>query len=169
MSWILDLIHRRRLNRELAEEVESHLEEKTAELMESGLSEQAARQRARREFGNATLYKEKMQEVWGWGSIERLGQDLRYGCRMMGRSPGFTAVAVITLALGIGANTTIFSVVNAMVFRPLRLDHPERLVTIDESNLKQGGRRDPTAATYLEWRRHSQTFEDIGRTRSLTA
>jgi putative ABC transport system permease protein len=89
--------------------------------------------------------------------------DLRYGIRMLAKSPGFTAVAVVTLAVGIGANTTIFSVVNAILLRPLRLEDPDRLVVLYETNLKQRGRRYPTATSYLEWKKHTQVFEDIGR------
>jgi len=163
MKWILNLFRRRRIHRELAEEVESHIQEKVADLIESGMSEQEARQKARREFGNATLYAEIMRETWGWMRLERFGQDLRHGLRLIGRSPGFASVAIITLALGIGANTTIFSLVNALVLRPLRLEAPDRLVVIRETNVKQGGQRDPTAASYAEWSRFNQTFQDIGR------
>src|SRR5262249_30472954 len=105
----------------------------------------------------------RLVETGRWTSLERFWQDLRHGVRLMGRSPGFTAVAALTLALGIGANTTIFSVVNALLLRPLRLEDPDRLVLIHETNWKQRGQRDPTMATYAEWREHNQAFEDIGR------
>jgi putative ABC transport system permease protein len=82
---------------------------------------------------------------------------------MLTKAPGFTAVAVLTLAVGIAATTTIFSVVNAILFRPLRLEDPDRLVVLYETNLKQQGRRNPTMASYLEWQKHTQAFEEIGR------
>ena len=92
-----------------------------------------------------------------------LMQDLRFAARMLVKNPGFTAVAVLTLTVGIGANTAIFSIVNAMLFRPVGLPEPDRLVMIYETNRKQGGRREPTIALSDEWRRHSRLFEDIAR------
>jgi hypothetical protein len=119
MKWILYFVRRRHMAREDKEELQSHIDEKVDDLVEAGMSEQEARRQARREFGNPTFFAEIMQEAWGWASLERLGQDLRHGWRQMARSPGFTVVAVVSLALGIAANTTIFSVINAFEFRPL--------------------------------------------------
>src|SRR5438445_5133784 len=130
MKWILDFILRRREDRELAQEVATHLEEKVADLMESGMSEREARYKARREFGNVALYKEISREVWGWSWLEALLQDLRYGVRMLRKNPGFTLVAATTLALGIAVNTTIFSLVSGWLLKKPAVADPDRVVMV---------------------------------------
>ena len=96
-------------------------------------------------------------------SFAAVAQDLRYGTRVMGANPGFAAVAIVTLALGIGANTTIFSAMNALVLRPLRLHEPDRIVMISERALNKMGMRDPTMASSSEWQKHARLFENIER------
>ena len=125
--WLEQLWSRRRRYDELAESIREHLEEKIEELMESGLSRQEAVSQARREFGNATLIEEEGREVWQWPRLEAVLRDIRYAWRQLWHSPGFTATVIVTLALSVGTNTAIFSLVNALLLKDLPYPHPERM------------------------------------------
>ncbi len=134
MNRINQLFSRQRLYSDLSQEIREHLEEKIDELVASGMSREEAPHVARREFGNATLIDERGREVWQWPLIENFLMDVRYGLRQLRRSPGLTAVVVLSLALGIGANTAIFTLLNAIVLRALPLQHPEQLVQFSEAD-----------------------------------
>ncbi|HEY6292871.1 MAG TPA: ABC transporter permease, partial [Terriglobia bacterium] len=121
---------RREFEADLERELRSHLDLEAEEQQETGLPPEEARYAARRAFGNTALVKEEVREMWGWMWLERLGQDLGYGLRAMRRSPGFTAVAVLSLALGIGANTAIFSLIDAVLLEMLPVQNPQQLLLL---------------------------------------
>jgi predicted permease len=137
MSWrrhfskIGALFSRRKLADEIDEEVRSHLEMEERENREAGMPPEEAHYAALRRFGNVTQAQERSREAWGWPWLETIVQDLRYGLRQLRRNPGFTAVAVLTLALGIGANTAIFSLIDAVMLKSLPVKNPEQLTLLN--------------------------------------
>ena len=158
------LVHRRQFDADVEEEMRLHLELRQREQIESGMPADEARAAARRRFGNATYLKEESHFVWGWEWLENLGQDARYGLRMLRKSPGFSAVAILTMALGIGATTAIFSVVDATLLRPLPYPEPEQLVSI-QGDLPGVGARD-VGMSEPEWQdlQRSGIFEYVSPT-----
>jgi len=161
MHWIGRLFSRRRRYDELSESIREHLDEKIADLMERGMTQEQAEQTARREFGNITRIEERSREVWQWPKLESVLADIRFALRQLVKSPGFTVTAVLTLALGIGANIAVFSVVDAVLVKPLPYRDANRLVMIAETLPKE---RVPAFDTYREfeqWSRYNNSFEQM--------
>src|ERR1700676_25239 len=127
MMWFARLFSRRRLYGDLSDEIREHLEEKIEELVASGMSRKEATHAARCEFGNVALIAEDSRAVWRFRPIEEFLVDIRFGLRLLRKNPGFTSMAVLTLALGIGASTSVFCLINAILIRSLPYREPERL------------------------------------------
>jgi predicted permease len=158
------LWHWRDSDRELDEEIRSHLQMAAGDRIAGGESPREAESKARREFGNTLVVRELTRDIWGWGAWERLGQDLKYALRQMRRSPGFAAVALVTLALGLSATTTIFSIVNGVLLQPLAFRQPEQLYVVENipPARAQLTRNLPVNARHFhEWRTNCRSCQDV--------
>ena len=160
---MLALFRRGRVEGELDEELRFHLEREVEKYVQRGLSREEARRRARTEFGGVELAREECRDARGVNFIESVLQDLRYGVRTVGKNPGFTVVAVLTLALGIGVNTAVFTVVNGVLLRPMPFPEPERLVLVSLTPREGLFESQPGVSDrdYLAFREQDQAFERI--------
>src|SRR3984893_13908995 len=152
---------------ELEQEIKSHLEMARCDHLDRGAPPDEAARAARREFGNVALIQHVTRDQWGSNWVEESLQDLRYAARTLRKNPGFTAIAILTLALGIGANTSLFSVVNAVLLNPLPYPHPEQLVTLHESkpNFRAGSISYPN---FRDWQKDNRTFSSMAVTRGTS-
>ena len=128
---------------ELESDLRDHIERETQDNIDRGMPPDEARFAAVRKIGNLTRVEEDTREVWKMVWLEQLVQDLKFGARMLRKSPGFTLVAVLTLALGIGANTVMFSVINGLLLKPLPFRQPDRIVALNETEVSPGSFRSP--------------------------
>lgn len=133
MNWIRGLFSRRRRYDELSETIREHLDEKIADLMDRGMTREQAEQTTRREFGNVTRIEERSREVWQWPTLESIWADVRYALRRLAKAPGFAVTVILTIALGIGANTAIFTLIHAILMKSLPVSDPQSLYRIGDS------------------------------------
>ena len=161
MTW-LRFFRRERWDQERRRELQAYLDIETDENIARGMTPEEARYSARRKLGSPTQIREEIYRMNSLGFLESLWQDLRCGARMLRKNAGFTAIAVLTLALGIGANTAIFSVIHAVLLSPLPYDHPDRIVMLVESNPGKGFPRfSVSPPNYVDWRKDSSAFQSM--------
>jgi putative ABC transport system permease protein len=165
MKW-----RRRKLReQELERELRSHLDSEAEEQQGAGLSSREAKYAAQRALGNEMLIKEEVREVWGWTRLEAFLQDVHYAFRQIRRTPAFSAIAIATLALGIGGITAMFSAFYAVLIRPMPYADADHLVMIWDDLDRKGTKSFPAPAEWLEWRRLNTAFTDIAATQSTEA
>jgi predicted permease len=168
MNWLPGVFRRGKVYGDLAEEMRLHLEERTEQFIREGMSRNEAEQAARRSFGNATLLEERSREVWQLPWLESIGTDLKLVFRRLGKSPGFAVTVILTLAIGIGANTAVFSVLNSVLFKPLPYPKPNQLVAVrliapgaaGLADFSSGLRLSPSM--YFTFSEQNRTFQSFG-------
>src|SRR6202453_4663033 len=153
---------------DLEQELRSDLDLEEEEQREGGLQGEQARDAALRAFGNPTVIREQTRAVWSWNWFESLARDLRYSLRTLGRTPRFTVIAILVMALGIGANVALFTVVRGVLLRPLPFQDPDRLVMLYEWGLHENDAKGYTmdsGGMYAEWKKQNQRFSSLALAR----
>src|SRR5262245_40738644 len=158
---LFGLFGRARREREFAEELESHLALHIADNLRAGMSPEVARRQAQIKLGGVTWTQELHREQRGLPMLETLLQDLRFGLRMLRKNPGFSLIAILTLALGVGATTTIFSAVQNILLTPLPYADAHRMVTVRIESPSTSSRRVPRTQEFLDYQEQSHAFEDV--------
>ena len=168
MPYFSGFFFRKQRYDDISVSIQEHIEERTEELAEEGISRAEAEHMARREFGNPTLLEERSREVWQWQTLESLLVDLKHIGRRLRRSPGFAITVILTLAIGIGANTAVFSVLNSVLLRPLPYPEPEQLVSLHLNAPGAPGLAEfrnelrLSPSMYFTFARHNRTFQSLG-------
>jgi predicted permease len=168
MNLIRQVFTRRQRYDDVSVSIREHMEEKIEELVESGMSRAQAQQAARREFGNVLLVEQRSREEWQWRALESILADLKFTLRRLRKTPGFAVTVLLTLAIGIGANTAVFTVINSVLIKPLPYPDSDRLVALwlqapgagGLSNFESGLRLSPSM--YFTFAEHNRTFESLG-------
>jgi predicted permease len=163
MLWFKQLWLRRRMYSDLAEEIRQHLDEQIEALMADGMSREDAEHAARRQFGNVSGIEERGREAWMYPFLESLGADLKYAVRQLRKNPGYASTAILILALGIGATTGVFSLVNAVLLRPLPFPEPNRLLWMSQQDHSLPGMAAESLSypDYFDWRAQNHTFSGM--------
>jgi predicted permease len=168
MSWFNRIFQRRNLYNDLSEEMRQHLDEKIEHLRGEGMNQRDAEQAARRAFGNATLVEQRSREVWQWPTLESILADLKLTFRRLRKSPGFTVTVLLTLAIGIGANTAVFSVINRVLLEPLPYPHSDQLIALWLNAPGAGGLASFSSglqlspSMYITFSDHNRVFQSMG-------
>jgi predicted permease len=158
MNWIANIFRRGKLYNDLSEEIRLHIDERAEQLMGEGMSPAEAQRTARMAFGNRAVQEERSREVWQWPTLESIVADVRLALRQLRRSPGFTMAAIGTLALAIGANAVVFSVLNAFLLRPLKVPHPDSLYALHHGYDLTANQSYPS---YVDLRDRNRSFDGL--------
>src|SRR5579872_257894 len=168
--WKINRSQSRKRDVDLERELRSDLELEEEEQREAGVSHEEARYAALRAFGNPILIREQTGAVWSWNWLESLARDMRFSLRALRRTPGFSVIAILVMALGIGANVALFTVVRGVLLKPLPFDDPDRLVMLYEAGFHENdtaGFNVVAGGIYGEWRKQNHSYSDLALSQEI--